>query len=377
MGASKMRGGLRFRNLYGFNIAMLGKKQVWNLIYQPNSLVARVFKAKYYPNGNILNATRTGGSSFIWSGLWKAKEELKNDFRWVVGDGKTINVFSDPWLQRKQTRSVEARDYSLSSNTKVRIPQYDVCDRVAWTNSKEGMYTVKSGYQTWCEFATQCWQQLGLQDNREEVEDASEWLLDKMSSESVEKLCTIAVILWGIWFFRNKKVWENRVVSSKFAMDWSLKQITYWRKANGRVLQSRSKVGWVLRDRAGEFKGGQVMRFSGEASVLEAEAIGINETLFWLNDRTCAPICMESDSLIAVQAINKGTQYQLKLGHIFDECRRKIAARGGLILKHVRRLANRTAYMVARFPCEVNSYVNFMSPPRQVLDSIMYDASSE
>lgn len=119
------------------------------------------------------------------------------------------------------------------------------------------------------------------------------------------------------------------------------------------------------------------MRFSGEVSVLEAEVIGINEALSWLKDRTHAPICMESDSLTAVRAINKGTQYQLELGHILEECRRKIAARGGLILKHVRRLANRTAHMVAHFPCELNSYVNFVSPPRQVLDSLMYDAISD
>lgn len=125
------------------------------------------------------------------------------------------------------------------------------------------------------------------------MEDAPEWLLEKMSTENVEKLCNIAVILWGIWFFRNKKVWENRVVSSKFVVDWSLKQITDWRIANDKVLQSRSigkssrrtentkwvapeegslnlnvdasltqgvssfTVGCVLRDRAGDFKGGR------------------------------------------------------------------------------------------------------------------------
>lgn len=90
-----MKGGLGFRNLYGFNIAMVGK-QVWNLMHKPNTLVARVFKERYHPGGNILTTSRTGGSSFIWSGLWAVKEELKKGFRWVMGDGKSINVYTDP-----------------------------------------------------------------------------------------------------------------------------------------------------------------------------------------------------------------------------------------------------------------------------------------
>lgn len=44
MSACKTRGGLGFRDLYGSNIAMLGK-QIWNFLHKPNSLVARVFKA--------------------------------------------------------------------------------------------------------------------------------------------------------------------------------------------------------------------------------------------------------------------------------------------------------------------------------------------
>ena len=43
----KMRGGLGFKNLRDFNLAMLGK-QGWKLVSRPDSLIARVLKAKYY-----------------------------------------------------------------------------------------------------------------------------------------------------------------------------------------------------------------------------------------------------------------------------------------------------------------------------------------
>lgn len=49
-----------------------------------------------------------------------------------------------------------------------------------------------------CYFAAQCWQQVGIQYDMWVVENASAWLLDKLGTESYEKLCTIAMTLWGI-----------------------------------------------------------------------------------------------------------------------------------------------------------------------------------
>ena len=41
--------GRGFRKLHEFNVAMLGK-QGWRLLSEPTSLMARIFKARYYPN---------------------------------------------------------------------------------------------------------------------------------------------------------------------------------------------------------------------------------------------------------------------------------------------------------------------------------------
>lgn len=63
---SKDRGGLGFLDLYGFNIALLGK-HVWKCITKPNALVSRVLKARYSPNCNILRANKSQGA--VVSGL--------------------------------------------------------------------------------------------------------------------------------------------------------------------------------------------------------------------------------------------------------------------------------------------------------------------
>jgi hypothetical protein len=52
----KNQGGMGFRDLHCFNLAMLAK-QSWRLISNPNSLSALVLKAKYFPDGNILNCS--------------------------------------------------------------------------------------------------------------------------------------------------------------------------------------------------------------------------------------------------------------------------------------------------------------------------------
>lgn len=64
MSMSKSVGGLGFRDLYEFNLALLGK-QCWNLVNNPNSLVARVFKARYYNNSTLFEACINGGVSFV------------------------------------------------------------------------------------------------------------------------------------------------------------------------------------------------------------------------------------------------------------------------------------------------------------------------
>lgn len=107
-----------FRDLHGFNLALLGK-HVWQFLNKPDSLVSRVFKARYFPRTSVLKAARGGGSSFIWSGIWQAKEAFCKGFRWVLGDGKEIDAFSDAWLKPKLDFCVEDSHTNFMRHKKV------------------------------------------------------------------------------------------------------------------------------------------------------------------------------------------------------------------------------------------------------------------
>lgn len=50
MSMHKGKGGLGFRNLYGFNVALL-RKHIWKCIDKPNILVSHVLKARYFLEG--------------------------------------------------------------------------------------------------------------------------------------------------------------------------------------------------------------------------------------------------------------------------------------------------------------------------------------
>ena len=69
----KKEGRLKFRDLRLFNLALL-RKQGWNLLTKPHTLVARVFKEKYFPLGDYLSSNLGSNSSFVWKSIWLAKE---------------------------------------------------------------------------------------------------------------------------------------------------------------------------------------------------------------------------------------------------------------------------------------------------------------
>ena len=93
----KERGGLDFRDLEDFNMALLAK-QVWKFITKPNLLVSKIMKAKYFPNSSILQATKAAGDSWIWQSIHSSIGLIEEGSRKNVGNGETINIWEDRWV---------------------------------------------------------------------------------------------------------------------------------------------------------------------------------------------------------------------------------------------------------------------------------------
>ena len=84
-----------------------------------NSLVHRVLKARYFQNTDFLRAELGTKPSFTWRSILSAQSVLHSGYRWQVGDGKSIGVWTDRWLPRPSTFRVLTPSTLLPVNTTV------------------------------------------------------------------------------------------------------------------------------------------------------------------------------------------------------------------------------------------------------------------
>ncbi|KAM1587593.1 hypothetical protein ACFX10_026729 [Malus domestica] len=170
----KMYGGLGFKDIQCFNLAMLAKIG-WRLTCNPTSLLATVLKDKYHPGCSFKEAGRGKLTSWGWKGIYEARKVLLKGIRWRVGNGKCINIRDDPWFPKPSTfrvcpsgnldatmvcdlidpvsnswkaNSILAGFHREDADTILSIPlsHFGCEDRLMWHHSVNGVYSVKSGY---------------------------------------------------------------------------------------------------------------------------------------------------------------------------------------------------------------------------------------
>jgi len=159
-----------------FNQALLAK-QGWRIIQNPDYLTSQILKAKYYPTSSFLEAQVGSRASFIWRSICNAKELLSHGLLWRVGNGLSINIWTDRWIPRPITYSVQSPQRKLGQQAVVgdlidqrqglwksdlihevfmheeakiiEIIPLSPClppDRLIWKETKDGKFNVRSAY---------------------------------------------------------------------------------------------------------------------------------------------------------------------------------------------------------------------------------------
>ncbi|XP_021736605.1 uncharacterized protein LOC110703173 [Chenopodium quinoa] len=93
----KALGGMGFRDLKCFNLSLLAK-QIWRLQSNPNTLLFKVLKARYFKYSSILKANRGHDPNYIWRSIWGAKGLFRDGLAWKIGNGRDANIWSGTWL---------------------------------------------------------------------------------------------------------------------------------------------------------------------------------------------------------------------------------------------------------------------------------------
>ncbi|KAA3477311.1 Ribonuclease H-like superfamily protein [Gossypium australe] len=160
LGDLKEDGGMGFRVMSKFNIALLAK-QGWRLICYPDSLLARSL-------GNLPSFT------------WRIKDLLEKGMRWRVGSGEHISIWNGAWVHENKWREELIRNTFHQEEAEkilcIPIPSEKEADSMVWSAEASGTYTVRSGYK----LLLQNDQDINLQTSQSQYKPLykKNWLMD-------------------------------------------------------------------------------------------------------------------------------------------------------------------------------------------------------
>ncbi|XP_013720458.1 uncharacterized protein LOC106424252 [Brassica napus] len=177
MTQTKSNGGLGFRDFQSFNNAYLAKLS-WRLLNNPNSLLAQTLFGKYCKDEEFLQCPGNYSESHGWRGILIGRDLLLENMGWLVGDGKAIKAWPDPWLSltnqvRPMGPALEWCSYILVSDLldpdtrewnrdlirlifpslettilSMKPSRLGASDKLKWLHTKDGEFSTKTGYST-------------------------------------------------------------------------------------------------------------------------------------------------------------------------------------------------------------------------------------
>ena len=101
----KYHGGMGFKDLLAFNLAML-RNQGWTLQADPNSPVSCLFKARYFPTRSYLTPTLGHNPSNVWRSILRARFIVRVGVRWSIDTRSSIPILDEPWLRVFKEKSL-------------------------------------------------------------------------------------------------------------------------------------------------------------------------------------------------------------------------------------------------------------------------------
>ena len=94
---NKKEGGLGFKKFNLMNQTMLAK-QFWRISHNPQSLLAKTFKAKCFPHCSVHECVPKPHHFWFWRNLIKYDNQKLRKGRWWIGNGRDISLEHSDWF---------------------------------------------------------------------------------------------------------------------------------------------------------------------------------------------------------------------------------------------------------------------------------------
>ncbi|KAL4367634.1 hypothetical protein GQ457_05G022460 [Hibiscus cannabinus] len=366
----KTAGGIGFKDVHLFNIALLGK-QIWRFLSAPGSLLYRTLRAKYFPDGDLLRESATVRSSFAWKGLHRAMLCLR--------DGEALPVGS------------RLRDAGLSDGA------YPLCG----AGLEDVLHVLRD-----CPDSSAALRQADFANSLLSTDWATavDWLGFAASSLSLSSFALLLSILWGLWWCRNTWVHERSLYPLHLVVeDVVLLCLDYasasapsqvppaavdpprWRpppagsvkiNVDGAFLPSArlGAIEVVAHDSSGAVLGGfaKPVPVHGPASTVEVSTLYAGLEFAIANDWPSALI--EFDADVLVNKLHRPTVDLSLLGDLLAPSRALLAASAGrLRVGFASRLANTAAHALASWSCHNDNVISFSSVCPELISRIVLD----
>nr|XP_023876772.1 uncharacterized protein LOC111989214 [Quercus suber] len=333
----KEEGGLGFRDLRAFNLALLAK-QGWRIQQNTNSLAHKVLKAKYFADRTFKEAQLGRRPSYIWRSIMAAKEIVEMGSRWLIGNGEHVDIWKDRWIPTPDSFKLVSPKVHLDS------------DKVAYLlDTITGSWDVDKVRHSFLPYEAEAI--LGISISPRRLNDSLIWAWTKNGKFSVKNAYKVA----QKWLEgRSTKmqefievVWE--IKERKPDIDWESFAVTYKVNADGAVFKDIGccGVGIVIRNDEGLLMGALSKWVKLPLKALESEARAMQEGVLLAWDLGLREIEIESDSLVVVSALLNPDAVPWAISKVIGVLLSLRCFKAWRVV-HVRRMGNAAAHIMAR-----------------------------